>query len=292
MCLSLFARNAVVCGCLAIAAPVVLRGQTNSYTTNGVEYAIAGSLPGDQLRPALALNTAGGYLVWEDNITDGNGLGISALRLDGNFSGVLSPFRVNSIGAGDQECPQVSLLNGGGAVFVWQGGLQGFQHIYARFLSAAGTWTGNDVLVNTFTGNSQVNPAVATLTNSNVVVAWASFNEVSASSMQDVYAQLLSPGGQKVGGEFLVNTFTAFNQRTPAVAALSGGGFVVVWVSEQERVTVTAGCPALIFTAGFTMRAARLSAMSFSSIPLRISSAPTQAWPQALTAASWWPGVS
>jgi hypothetical protein len=33
----------------------------------------------------------------------------------------------------------------------------------------------------------------------------------------------------------LVNQFTNYNQRTPAVAALAGGGFVVAWVSEQER---------------------------------------------------------
>ncbi len=78
-----------------------------------------------------------------------------------------------------------------------------------------------------------------------MVVAWASFNQVSANSLQDVYAQLLSPAGQKVGGEFLVNAFTAYNQRNPAVAALSGGGFVVVWVSEQERFTDAAGTPSV-----------------------------------------------
>ena len=245
MCLSFFARNALICGCLAVAAPAVLFGQTNSYVTNGVEYAIAGSLPTDQVHPHLGLNATGGYLVWEDSITDGDGLGISALQLDANFSGVLSPFRVNFVGTADQERPQVSLLNGGGAAFVWQGGRQGFQRIYARFLSAAGTWTGNDVLVNTFTSSSQVNPTAATLANGNLVVAWDSYNQFSANSMQDVYAQLLSPGGQKVGGEFLVNAFTAFNQRTPAVAPLSGGGFVVVWVSEQERVTDATGSPSV-----------------------------------------------
>jgi hypothetical protein len=128
MCLSLFARNALVCGCLAVAAPAVVLGQTN-YLPNGVEYAIAGSLPGDQAYPQLGLNVSGGYLVWEDNITDGDGLGISALRLDSSFSGTpgaASSFRVNATGAGNQEHPQVSLLNAGGAGFVWQGGPQGF----------------------------------------------------------------------------------------------------------------------------------------------------------------------
>jgi hypothetical protein len=57
--------------------------------------------------------------------------------------------------------------------------------------------------------------------------------------MQDVYGQILTPAGQKLGNEFLVNIFTPFNQRAPAVAALAGGGgFVVVWVSEQENSTV------------------------------------------------------
>jgi len=234
MTLSLFARKAVVCGCLALA-PVALPGQTNTYVTNGVEYAIAGLLPGDQVHPQLGLRSSGGYVVWEDNFTDGDGLGISALQLDAGYSAVLSPFRVNSIGAGDQERAQVSMLNEGGAVFVWQGGPQGFQRIYARFLSSNGTWLANELRVNTFTNNSQANPAVATLAGGNVLVAWNSYNQLSSSSYQDVYAQLLDPTGQKVGGEFLVNQFTSFNQRAPAVAALSGGGFVLVWVSEQER---------------------------------------------------------
>jgi hypothetical protein len=245
MSLSQLAHSALVCGYVAVAAPGILLAQTNNYLTNGIEYAIAGTLPADQVKPQLALRESGGYLVWEDAITDGDGLGISALQLDGSFSGTLSPFRVNSVGAGDQERAQVSLLNGGGAAFVWQGGRQGFQHIYARFLSAGQTWVGNDVLVNTFTNNMQIDAAVTTLSGGNVVVAWGSYNQFSSSSMQDVYAQLLTPAGQKVGGEFLVNQFTSFNQRSPAVAALSGGGFVVVWVSEQERFTDDTGGPSV-----------------------------------------------
>jgi hypothetical protein len=234
MSLSLFARNALVCGCLAAAGPAVVLGQTN-YLPIGVEYAIAGSLPQDQGQPQLGLKTSGGYLVWQDNITDGDGLGISALRLDSGFSGVLSPFRVNSTGAGDQENPQVSLLNGGGAAFVWQGGRQGFQRIYARFLSAGNLWQTGDLEVNTFTNTCQVNPVVATLANGNVAVAWASFNQAAPTSLQDVYAQLLSPTGQKLTNEFRVNQFISYNQRQPAIAALSDGRFVVVWVSEQQR---------------------------------------------------------
>src|SRR5258706_453693 len=53
--------------------------------------------------------------------------------------------------------------------------------------------------------------------------------------MQDVYAQLFSPTGDKMGGNFMVNQFSAYNQRTPSAAALHSGGFIVTWVSELQR---------------------------------------------------------
>ena len=81
---------------------------------------MAGLLPGDQVFPQIAISSSGGYLVWQDNVTDGDGLGISALRLNSNLSGTLGVFRVNEQGRGDQQNPKVALLKNGGAVFVWQ----------------------------------------------------------------------------------------------------------------------------------------------------------------------------
>jgi len=233
MSLSRFAIKAVVCGCLAVGLSGVVRG--GGYATHGGEYAIIGNWPGDQVHPQVALGSGGGYIVWEDNITDGDGLGISAMKLDSTLSGALSPFRVNSIGANDQEHPQLSLLKGGGAAFVWQGGRLSYQHIFARFLSASNIWLTGDIQVNTSTNYFQKDPAVATLTNGDVAVVWSSLNQQAPGSLQDVYGQLFSPAGQKTRGEFPVNQFVAFNQRTPAIAPLAGGGFVVAWVSEQQR---------------------------------------------------------
>jgi hypothetical protein len=288
MPLSLSVRGAAICLCwgLFLGNPAAVFGQANYYRTNGTEYAVVGSLPGDQVLPDVALNSSGGFVVWQDNITDGNGWGVSARRLDSTLSGTLSTFRVNVQGTNDQENARVALLKNGGAVFVWQGGQKGFQQIYARFLSPTNTWlTTSDVPVSaqyvtnvsfsynyttnkistittnrgfrktTYTTNTtttvtstvatnttvstvnfQINPAVATLANGNVVIVWGSFNQAGPSSLQDVYGQILSPAGVKIGAEFLINQFTLYNQRTPAVAALSSGGFVVAWVSEQQRV--------------------------------------------------------
>ncbi|HEY3763379.1 MAG TPA: hypothetical protein VGN23_16660 [Verrucomicrobiae bacterium] len=235
-------------GILLVLATTV-SAQTNYYATNGTEYAITGSLPGDNVFPDAALNSQGGFLVWQDNAVDGSGWGVSAMRVDSTLSGTLSPFRVNVTGTNDQENARVALLKGGGAVFVWQGGVEGYQHVYARFLSSTNTFlTTTDVLVSTFTNaiGFQANPAVAVLNNSNVVVVWGSYDQADSNSLQDVYGQILSPKGQAIGTNFLINQFTTYNQRTPAVAALAGGGFAVAWVSEQERAVALANSTATL----------------------------------------------
>ncbi len=207
-----------------------------NYTIEGGEYKPAGTLLGAQTQGGISIRPAGGYLVWRDNITDGEGTGISARKLDGSLTGTFSTFRVNQLGEEDQENPQVTLLPDGGAAFVWQGGKQGDQHIYGRVLGADGLWATDDFLVSTTTNVPQRDASIATLTNGSVVVAWASAGQVSAGSMQDVYFQILLPSGAKYGGEVLVNSeYTSFNQRSARVAALSDGRFVIVWVSELRR---------------------------------------------------------
>ncbi len=233
MRLSLLVRPTAVCCAMWLGAAGAFA--QSGYPAHNGEYAVAGALPGDQVRPQLSLSPSGGYLVWQDNATCRYGLGISALALDNTLRSSGAGFRVNKIGLGDQENPKVSLLKDGGAGFVWQGGRQGFQHIYGRFISSNNTWVAEELLISSPTNRFQRTPAIAGLSGGTAAVVWSSLNQAGAGSMQDVYAQLFSPQGEKVGSEFLVNQFTAFNQRSPALAALSGGGFVVVWVSEFER---------------------------------------------------------
>src|SRR2546425_3432342 len=118
-----------------------------------------------------------GFLVWQDNVTDGDGLGISARRITGNLSGLFGVFRVNEQSAGDQENARVAVLKDGGAAFVWQGGAAGFQHIYARFLKRDGTFATGDRLVNTYTNNHQIDPVVAVLADGTVAVVWSSYGQ-------------------------------------------------------------------------------------------------------------------
>ena len=50
--------------------------------------------------------------------------------------------------------------------------------------------------------------------------------------MHDVFFQQLDGEGRKVGPEVMVNQYASYNQRNPAMAMLSDGRFIVVWVSE------------------------------------------------------------
>jgi len=204
----------------------------NTYSPQGGEYPIAGYLPGDQVHPQISLGANGGYVVWQDNVTDGDGFGISARRINANGLPYFGVFRVNEQAGGDQENVRVAPLKDGGAVFVWQGGSPGFQHVYARFLKSDGTFATGDRLVNTYTNNHQVDPTVSVLAGGNVVVTWSSYGQNG--SIYGVYAQIFSPAGDRVGSEFQVIQPTTVSQRSPSVAALPDGGFALVWVGERS----------------------------------------------------------
>src|SRR6185436_14299957 len=98
----------------------------------------------------------------------------------------------------------------------------------------------------------QINPVVTTLSDGTVVIAWSSFNQQHSNSFHDVFAQRFSSTGEKLGGEFLVNQFASFNQRTPAIAALNDGRFVLTWISEQQRQENSIDTYARIFNADAT----------------------------------------
>ncbi len=212
------------------------------FDLQGGEYAVVGSLPGDQVFPQVALNPNGGYIVWQDNATDGDGYGISARKINPTLSGALGVFRVNAAGSGDQAFPQVALLSNGGAVFAWQSTVKGSTRVLARFLNPDGTFATSDIPVSNYTGGDQTTPVVASLQDGTAVVVWSSQGQERspdgkpvAYGMQGVFAQRFSSNGEKIGPEFQVNSTMTLNQRTPAVAALANGNFVVVWVSEIYR---------------------------------------------------------
>lgn len=199
----------------------------------GSDFLLTGHLAGDQLNPDAAINGNGGYLVWQDNATDEQGLGISARQISAQLTGILSTFRINSIGAGDQENPTVALLSGGGAAFAWQGGRQGFQRIFGKVLAADGTFQTDDIALSPDSQANAVSPSIAGLSDGSAVICWSATG--GDGDMMGVFARLLAPNGSPIGNILQINQTTRYHQRNARIAALSGGGFAVVWISEQQR---------------------------------------------------------
>jgi Ca2+-binding RTX toxin-like protein len=197
-------------------------------TAVGGETLVNTTTASDQGSSAVAALSDGGYVVtWTSNYEDGSGAGIYAQRYDASGTAVGGETLVNTTTANDQQLPTVAALSDGGYVVTWISYQDGSGHdIYAQRYDASGTAVGGETLVNTTTANYQLYPSVAALSEGGYVVTWTSQDGSGWSN----YAQRYDASGTAVGGETLVNTTTA-NDESPAVAALSDGGYVVTWMS-------------------------------------------------------------
>jgi hypothetical protein len=100
-------------------------------------------------------------------------------------------------------------------------------------LAAPGDPIGPQFQVNTYTPNLQNRMEVSSDGAGGFVVVWTSgaggFGTDHSSS--SIEGQRFDATGAPIGTQFQVNTYTPRAQQFPAVAALDGGGFVVVWQS-------------------------------------------------------------
>lgn len=195
----------------------------------GAEYMPAGNLLGDQYAPAIAFHANQGVVVWEDNAIDGNGLGIGARRLNQHFSGLHSPFRVNSEAAGDQRAPSAAVLPDGTVVFAWQNGASGSRSVQVRLLGSDGVFKTDDILAAPPSRDAR-RPKVIALSNGDALVGW-SMNELDG-QYSDVYVRRIRSDGSWVGEPVQLNFSQGFNHHLPSFAATSDGGFVAAWVGE------------------------------------------------------------
>jgi len=140
---------------------------------------------------------------------------------------------VNTTTSGDQENPAAASNGDDRFVVVWESGSQdgSGKGIYAQRFLADGTRVGGPLLVNTTVSGDRKNPDVAMAANGDFLVVWQGRGNADE-NQDEIYAQRFNWAGEKIGGEFRVNTFTFANQENPAVAvAPSGGEFVIAWSS-------------------------------------------------------------
>lgn len=201
----------------------------------GQEFRVNTFTAGDQAPHSLMAHVDGGFVVsWSSYDQDNNSPGIYAQRFDKNGIAQGHETRINTYTVGHQSGPSITMLNNGDFIASWQSLNQDGDDfgIYAQRFDSRGMMKGSEFRVNTHTASSQDEPSITALNDGGFVVSWTSLG--SDGEGFGIYAQRYDTGGLPQGSEFLVNTYTAKTQQTPAIAALNNGGFVISWASEGQ----------------------------------------------------------
>lgn len=151
-------------------------------------------------------------------------------------------FRVNTTTGGLQEDQSITTLSDGSFVVIWQSFTNNYFQTYGQRYAANGTPIGTEFDVNPapvspLSIDSEYSPEVVALSGGGFVVTWDLNRQIynPATDFYDweylVQGRVYAADGTPAGAVFQVNTFADGQQGIPQTTGLSGGGFVVTWVS-------------------------------------------------------------
>ncbi|RZK09885.1 MAG: hypothetical protein EOO43_20840, partial [Flavobacterium sp.] len=141
----------------------------------GPEFKVNANTIDSQTNSAIASTTNGGFIItWQSNGQDGSGFGIYTQKFNADSSTLGSEVRVNTYTTNSQENPVIASNSNGDFVISWQSnGQDGSGNgIYAKRYNSAGVPQGPEFKVNTYTTNNQENPAIASNSNGDFIIAW------------------------------------------------------------------------------------------------------------------------
>jgi hypothetical protein len=141
-----------------------------------------------------------------------------------------SQFQVNTLTASHQRHSAVATAPDGSFVIVWDSITDGsVAGVYGQRYNTSGQKVGVEFQINTYTTSFQQYSDIAIDSKGNFVVVWESTGQDT--SNLGVYGQRYDSSGDKLGGEFQVNTYTLSNQKSASIAMNDDGSFVVAWQS-------------------------------------------------------------
>jgi hypothetical protein len=205
---------------------------------SGDAFEINSTTANEQDQPAVAGLDGGGFVAaWRDTsgwLTGGSD-DIRMQVFDGEGAPIGSEIRANTTTDGAQDAPSVAGLEGGGFVVAWADSSvvspdsNSISDITAQLFASDGTALSGEFRVNTTTEAFQLAPDFAPLADGGFLATWTDGSLGASGDFGRVTGQIFGPGGQKEGGEIVLNTTTKSAQSDPVVAGLSDGGFVAVW---------------------------------------------------------------
>ncbi len=201
----------------------------------GSEFQVsAGTTADGQISPSVAMDSAGNFVVVWGMSTETFQYQTLGQRFNGSGAKVGAVFPVNSSTTAHGGRSRIALDRAGNFVVAWDRyGPDGSDYgVFAQRFTASGVKSGPEFPVNTSTTGAQAHPSVAADPAGNFVVVWDSRAGYGLPS--DVVGQRFNSSGEKVGGEFPVNSYDTGDQRSPKVALDQFGNFLVSWSSEGQ----------------------------------------------------------
>jgi hypothetical protein len=200
----------------------------------GSEFRINTYTTGFQALPAAAVGTKGDFIVVWESAPDVSTMSIQGKRYDASGNAIGAEFMVSTFTTSIRNWPHVGRASDGRYVVAWTDWyLEGSTEIVARRFDASGHAVGSEFVVNSCTQGDQLFGDVAVAANGDFVVVWESSCYLDGSDSA-ISGQRYDAVGNRLGGEFLVNTTTTGRQLVPSVSVSPAGGFVVAWTGYRE----------------------------------------------------------
>lgn len=177
--------------------------------------------------------------VWEQSKSGSATTRVVDRRYDGDATPAGDELAISEHTTVEQLQPSVTASSNGDLVVVWLSDPpeDTGRGVYGRRFDSTGDPVGGDFHVNSFTSGYQFEPAVAIDPSGDFVVVWHS--SLQDGSDSGVFGQHFDANGERLGGEFQVNSYTTGAQAYARVASLGSSTFVAVWNSEGQDGSLT-----------------------------------------------------
>ncbi len=209
-------------------SPIGTEFQINTYITN------------DQKLPRVAVLADGSFVVvWEASYHGGFYAGIIGQRYDVTGTAVGGEFVVNTETSGGMYEPDITALDGGGFVVVWQANILNVATglgVKAQVFDANGNKVGAEITGNSvgFYGNEQYGQneiSVISTADGGFLMSWSSLYDDAGVQKYGIFVRKFDAFGVAVNPEFQVNTVDTLWRGDSEIVELADGSFVVVWAS-------------------------------------------------------------